>query len=64
MEQFRQRYVKRICDSLEGGDGRRMPTALDLAEVLCVHPRDPAGDCIECLVSRFPGLADRFAKPA
>ncbi len=41
-----------------------MPAALDLAQVLGVHPWDAVRDLVERLASSFPGLADRVAELA
>jgi len=64
LEQLRQRYVKCVGDPLGGWDRRRVPTSLDLTEVLRIHPRDAAGNCIQRLVSCFPSVADRVPELA
>jgi hypothetical protein len=56
--------VERVRDPLGCRDCRRVPAALDLAEVLRVHPRDAVGNLIERLASSFAGLADRVAELA
>jgi hypothetical protein len=45
---------ERVGDPLRGRDRRRVPPALDLPQVLGVHPRQPVGDLIERLLALLP----------
>ena len=58
-DEFGERNLQSLGDSLGSHDGRRVPAQLDLAQVPRIESWDPAGDVLKRLPARLSCLADR-----
>jgi hypothetical protein len=56
-------YLQRVGDPLRGRDGWRVPSTLDLAEVLGVHTSDAVGDLLKRLAAPAASLPHGRAEP-